>query len=241
MAKYVFRLKKFTPDTLPLDRLGAYLSALAVLVGKDSGVTFDKVTKGSAVLNLRVPDEAVAKVETRVKNVVDDPEGDAGKSVERLNALLREDGDSASFSAAKGAPLLKFAGVCANADYFAFPVVKEPGEFSGRIIRIGGKDNTIPISLLASDGKTVFCTADPDMARRLKVYLLEDIDVTLYGQGKWERIGGKWELLEFKISDAQVLDFSGADETLARAIGSGSGWDTFTHPIEAFLALRHGA
>ncbi|GHT96822.1 hypothetical protein FACS1894116_14470 [Betaproteobacteria bacterium] len=242
MATYRLRIKKFSPDTLPMERLGAYLTALSALVGKESGASFSKVIKGSAALKINVPDENAPALLQRIRSAAEASlENDARKGYERINTLLAEDGTSGEFLPGKGAALLKFAGASANADFFPIPAVKEPGEFSGRIIRIGGKDSTIPVTLLASDDSAVYCTASPDMARRLKKYLLEDTTVTLFGQGKWERKNGKWVLLEFKISEFQELDFSGTNAAIAGVIGTGSGWDVFERPVEAFLELRHGA
>ncbi|MDR0703207.1 MAG: hypothetical protein LBF61_12570 [Azoarcus sp.] len=122
MATYVLRLKNFTPQTIPMDRLAAYLDALALLIGK---------TAPQVEARIREASTAAANSETR-------------RRFERITASAREDRTSAEFRLNKGTVILEFPGATDN---LSFPVVREPGEFTGRIIRLGGKDKTLPVGL----------------------------------------------------------------------------------------------
>jgi hypothetical protein len=44
--------------------------------------------------------------------------------------------------------------------------------------------------------------------------------------------------LEFRVTDVQVVDFSGVEDYLRRVQGSGSGRDDFADPVGELLAMR---
>ncbi|MDR0564233.1 MAG: hypothetical protein LBG78_04775 [Azoarcus sp.] len=231
MNTYTFRIIGKTPDTLPVKRLAEYLSALSALFGDGVPIYFDRVTKGSAKLKFRVE---AGVIENSLKSTPD--------VVDKINNMLYEDNSKAVFrQEKKGAkPLLSFIGNAANHE-FVF-TVREAGEFTGRIVRIGGLDETIPVSLVTPEGETIHCTAKHDMAKRLKEYLLEPLDVTLFGQGKWERIGGKWKVREFRIDSAELFNPKSCeefDEGLRRIREKGSGWDILSDPKAAWLEMRY--
>lgn len=241
MVTYVLRIKDFSPETLPIGRLGEYLSALAELVGPDAPVHFDKVTKGSAKLKMKADESCVASVENRVRLApVSDPGSDARRAYERIQGMLRADQTSAEFRPEKGAVILKFPGGKA-ARPLRMATVREYGELNGRIIRLGGKDDTIPVGLQQSDGTVISCTATVDQARKLKSYLLEPIDVLLTGVGRWTRtLEGRWEVSDFKISDCSPLLYDGFDDALAKVRSGGSGWDAEADIDAALHRIRYG-
>ncbi|MDR0703206.1 MAG: hypothetical protein LBF61_12565 [Azoarcus sp.] len=92
---------------------------------------------------------------------------------------------------------------------------------------------------MTPDGNEIHGTADEAMAKRLKEYLFEPVDVTLSGVGKWAREASRWTLLEFWVTDVQEVDFSGVEDYLQRIQGSGTGWDDFDDPVAELLAMRH--
>ena len=241
MATYILRIRGFSPETLPLGRLGEYLSAFAELLGPEAPVYFDKVTNGSAKLKMRVDDSASEQVETRVRM---SPTYDQGRGerrgYDRIQHLLREDKTSAEFRPEKGAVILQFPGgkltpVARTAS------VREYGELLGRIIRVGGKDSTIPVGLQVPDGAIVSCTASIEQARLLKSYLLEPTDVLLTGVGRWSRNeSGQWDVSEFKISGCTPVRFEGFDAALAEVRKTGSGWDSEVDFDAALNKIRYG-
>ena len=81
---------------------------------------------------------------------------------------------------------------------------REIGTLDGRIIRIGGRDETIPVWL--KDGEVEYhCNVrGEDVARRLAPYYLNGV-VRLHGSGKWLREeNGSWTLQQFDIADFEV-------------------------------------
>jgi hypothetical protein len=121
------------------------------------------------------------------------------------------------------------------------PTVREHTEIHGRIIRLGGRDETIPVSLMTHEGEVIACAANIDMAKKLKDYLLEPVYVILSGMGKWTRqSSGGWKLSEFIVNEVSPMDDSEFDDALRRIQALGSGWDIEENPEAALLSLRHG-
>ena len=83
--------------------------------------------------------------------------------------------------------------------------LRERGSLDGVLIRVGGKDDTVPVHLLDGD-KVHVCNANREVARRLAPDLFGSI-LRVHGEGRWERDQeGKWNLLRFDIRDFEPLD-----------------------------------
>jgi len=237
MLTYVFRIIGPTPETLSIKRLGEYLVALSPVFGSEAPLRFESVTGGSVRLKFRVDEADAAGVEERVSGAPQDEV--ARKYYLKLDDMLREDNASAEFRQDKkrGPPLLKIPGSAANASLF--PIVRDTCEFHGRIIRVGGRDDTIPVGLQMPSGEVIACTASLEMARKLKAWLLEPVDVLLSGLGKWTHDpDGKWLLTDFRVDAAEPMNTEGFDEALKTVQAGGSGWDVEDDPEAAWLALR---
>lgn len=241
MVTYVLRIKGFTPESLPIGRLGEYLSVLAKLVGTDAPVHFDKVTKGSAKLKMKVPEEAAHAVETRIRLApVSDIGSEGRRAYDQMQSMLKTDQTSAEFRPEKGDVILLFPGV-ERPKPQRLASVREYGELHGRIIRLGGRDDTVPVGLQQADGEVINCTASVDQARSLKPYLLEPVDVLVTGVGRWMRTAeGRWEVSDFKISACTPLKYDDFDEALARVREGGSGWDVEEDIDAALHRIRYG-
>jgi len=241
MATFSLRIKGFTPENLPLSRMAEYVSALAELIGDDVQASFERVTKGSAQLkiNIRDDDAEIAVNKIRLASSADEGSS-ARRGYEKIQSLLASDKTSAEFRPHKGAVILNFPGAPKNVLRLA--TLKETGEINGRIIKVGGRDETIPISIRIPDGSVVSCTANVEMARKLKRYLLEPIDVILFGEGKWQRTeSGAWEIIDFRILDVSEIDFANFDAELEKVRSAGSGWDDVDDVDAELERLRYGS
>ena len=141
---FLFKIDAFTPDTLPMERLAEYLSELATLFSNSERVHFDKVRRGSAVLQTRVERQAAPKVFDRLR-IADDPDApeDVAGAYRTLNRMLRDDNATAILRKDRGAIVIKFPGK-------KMPIVQtfrviEAGVLDGVVIRIGGIDESVPI------------------------------------------------------------------------------------------------
>lgn len=219
-------------------RLAEYLARLAVLFGSKADVYFLKVRKGSAVQEIHVHAKAAHKVQARLKLIGtgDEPE-DAAKSVQAINAMLREDNTFAALKEKAGAVVVKFPGC--KATLVDEAVVHETGELIGMVIRVGGRDETVPLLLLDTDGTTCPCNTTRVIARELAHHLFGDL-VRVQGLGKWRRTPERvWILDDFKIKSWERLEQVSLEAAVAavREI-EGSAWNTFADPQAELKKLR---
>ena len=152
-------------------RLAEYLARLATVFGFQEHVHFLKVRKGSAVPEIHVQEATALKVHARLKLIgtADAPE-DAAKSVQHINAMLREDNASAVLRVKGGAQVIQFPGC--KTPLAEEAIVHEAGELVGTVIKVGGKDETVPLMLQDTDGTTFSCTTTRAMAENWLIIFL---------------------------------------------------------------------
>jgi hypothetical protein len=206
MPRYRLEIDTFTPETLPMARLSLYMAELAKLLGEPERVHFVELAKGSAVLVANVEEPAVPKVFSRlldVKKGIGDPV--ALKAEKCLDDLLAEDGAIGQLLDQQGAKVIEFPGRL-RPKPLRFGPFREDGVLEGFVIRIGGKDESVPVWL--RDGAIIHkCTASVEIARQIALYLLTERLIRLRGSGKWLREqDGSWELDRFDVRDFDVLD-----------------------------------
>ena len=120
----------------------------------------------------------------------------------------------------------------------SFGAVNQPGILDGVLIRIGGRDDTVPAHL--RDGDVIhYCNTTEDMAKRLAVYLYGP-PLRLQGEGRWERnADGIWSMKRFNIVEFQELDDAPLSEVVERLRGiDGSGWKNIDNPSLELQQLR---
>ena len=223
-----------------MSRLAEYLARLAVLFGSKEHVHFMKMRKGSAIQEILVEEFAVAQVKARLQLVgaPDAPE-DVARANREINRMLRDDSASGTLRLKGGAKILEFPG--RKLPLAEEAVVYEVGELDGVVIRVGGKDDTVPVMLEGERGVYYRCNASRDSARKLAAYLYGQ-SVRVVGRGKWRRTqDGEWELEAFDIKGFEPLDETTLKEVIAsmRAM-EGSGWNEMDDPQAEFKRLRGG-
>lgn len=237
--KLSFRIDSFTPDTLPMARLAEYLTRLANLYGSVSDVHFDKIKKGSAILQVAVDNHAYPKVVQRlqsVKNGTNDSE--AKKAYDSIDQLLRSDNAIGSISLEKGGKVLEFPGRKAVAPQTY--TISQPTTVDGVVIKIGGKDDTIPVTLRDQEGKLINCQIrGAAHAKALSRHYLE-APIRVHGTGKWIRHeDGVWEIESLTISTYEELDTLPLDTVLAEIQNvRGMGWSAMENPLQEWRKLR---
>ena len=235
-----FRIDAWKPDTLPMARLAEYLARLAVVFGSQEQVYFLKVRKGSAVPEIHVQETAAANVYARLKLVGTGKEpDDVKKSIQHINVLLREDNASAILREKGGAVVIDFPG--RRTPLAEEAIVHETGELLGSVIRVGGKDDTVPLLLQDVDGTPYNCTTTRSLARELAHHLFGDL-VRVQGMGKWRRTtGSTWELDGFKVKSWEPVDQSSLVDVVAALRNvEGSQWNSFDNPHAELQKLRQG-
>lgn len=237
-AEYRFRIDAFTPATMPMKRLAEYMAELAAMLGEPGAVHLMQVEEGSTVPVIRVDFEAIPKVRDRVAGVArGDAENDAILPFRRLNRLLREDNATAVLrEPRRNTPVLKFPGRDEKQDLST--TIRQHGSVDGKLVRIGGKDETIHATL-STEGQTVGKIHMTEMvAKRLATKLFEY--VRLIGVGRWRRAGdGTWSLEEFKVEDFESLQVTPLSGVLKDIRAIGTGFET-PDAFGELKRLRHG-
>jgi hypothetical protein len=210
-----FTMGALDPETMPMARQAEYIAAFAQLLGEREGVHFVKVRKGSNTLVARLDSPVVQKVVARLRAAASRRDQDEG--YRKVHLMLRADASPGTIRAGK-ARILHFPKPLLQERIG--PVMQED-YVDGRIVRIGGFDETIPVHIRERDGTPQYCTADLEMAKKLKPYLLGE-PVRLIGTAQWYREpNGEWRLPEFIIRDYVTLN----DASLRQALNQISGAD----------------
>ena len=236
--EYRFTIDAYSPETLPMSRLAEYMAEVARLLGKVDQVHFVRLEPGSTVLVQTVEPEAVPEVRNRINDLANDkaPE-DAARAFKALNRFLAHDNATGSLRESDGAEVIRFPSHKQPAP-LTFGAFNQPGVLDGVLIRIGGRDDTVPAHL--SDGDTIHvCNATREMAKRLAIHLYGPT-LRVQGDGRWERdADGGWEMKRFNISEFRELDDAPLGEIADRLRRvEGSGWKDFEDPAAQLQRLR---
>ena len=240
--EYTFFISdSYSPETIPLERLGEYMVALAQLLGEPANVHFTSVEPGSTALKARVEEPAAPKVKKRVRSLeIGEAPKDALKAYELLDDMLREDNAVGLLASNDNDDDVKFLGR-SRPEPEVFGPLKQDGYLDGQIYRIGGKDATIHVSITSGDRDYTGLEANRALAHQLGAYFL-DANLRFHGTGTWYRQGsGEWELKKFKIDRFDVLEGENLGETVTKIRNvQGSEWSKLTDPVQALLEDRHG-
>ena len=236
--EYRFVIDALSPDTLPMARLAEYMGELARLLGRPDQVHFERLEGGSTVLVQSVEPEAAPDVRERLGSLRQgNPPDDAAKAFTALNRYLADDNATGILQESGSAEVIRFPGREEPAP-LTFGAFNQTGVLDGALIRIGGRDDTVPAHL--RDGDTIhLCNATREMARRLAVHLYGP-PLRVHGSGRWERDAeGCWLMKRFHITSFDVLDDAPLDEVAQRLRDvEGSGWKEIEDPAAELRHLR---
>jgi hypothetical protein len=231
-AKFILHIDKILPIDLPMRRFATYLDEFARLLGEEASTRFVDIADGSTkIVALSLP-MAVPKVRARLSAARDGVLDDAGRAINRLDAMLSQDNTSGTLvEDGKPGIIIRFPG--ANARTAQLPPIADVGSLQGELVRIGGRDETAHATL--RDGSQLYtCVVSHDLARTLGKHLFGP-PLRLHGRGRWRRTqDGVWEAEDFRAHAFDVLDnvsLTGAAAKLRAVGGFGHGdadeaWDT---------------
>ena len=236
---YHFIIDALAPDRVPMARLAEYITDLARLLGHKEHVHFERVEPGSLALVQQVEQEYAGRVHERLSaaNSAESVPDDVADAVESLNHHLAQDDATGRLRDDRGAEIIYFPGRD-RPQPKTFGPFKELCAFDGVLIRVGGKDDTVPVHLQAGDTIHI-CNSTRDMARRLAPHLYQGT-LRVWGEGRWEReASGNWKLIQFDISKFKQLDDAPIDEVVQRLREvKGSDWRRFDDPLAEIQRLR---
>jgi hypothetical protein len=154
-----------------------------------------------------------------------------------LDGRLKRDELSAIILDTAKEKVVEFPGVRA-ADVVIYPPLIQAASVEGIPIRVGGKDQMVPVHL--QDGETFhYCVAKRDIAAEIAETLFKKF-VRVNGEARWKRtLDGEWVRYRFTIHTFEPLN----DEPLAAVVArlrsvSGSGWDQVPDAVAELRNLR---
>lgn len=231
----------FTPTTLPMARLAEYIADLSVLLGHKESVHLIKVEEGSATPLVYYDALEEARIFNRVRGAAEgagDP--DAVEAFQKIDRRLKRDNGFGRLVNGS-AELAEFPGV-RQPQPDKYPKIRERGTIVGKLIRVGGRGDTIPIWIDRADNKTFYCETNESLSRQLSEFYLKLVRV--HGMGTYIRNENEeWEQTKFTIQSFDPTPV--VDESIIatfdklRAIEDNE-WNEVRDPLAELTRLRHG-
>ncbi len=235
---YELYIDAFTPESIPMARLAAYMASFAELLGNRDHVHFGQLKPGSLGVAARVDAIARPKVDKRLDAVRygGSVSQNARKAQKDIDDKLAEDNAVGHILRGK-TKIIEFPGRTRHVESKLGPI-QQNATIDGEVIQIGGRDESINVHIKC-DGEIQKCVTTKALARRLAPHIFGP-PIRLVGTGTWARLeSGVWELKGFDISDFQILDetplsklFEGLRSRLAPPEGGR------TNPIDLMRQLR---
>ena len=226
----------YTPKTIPMERLGEYMAALARMLGEEAYVHFESIREGSVALKARVDEPARPKVRERVRSVrTSSATAEVRRHYDQLDAMLRKDN---AYAALDGGTdnVIAFPGRN-RAEPVVYGPFRQQGTIDGEVYRIGGKDTSKHIHVHSGDRDLSVLYASEAVAMRLRHHLFGGT-LRFRGEGTWVRHDdGTWELRNFRVDDFEELGDASLIETVAR-LRSVTGDEFGDDPVAQLLAER---
>ncbi len=235
---------ELTPKTMPMARLAEYVFDLAAIMGCKESVHLIKVDDGSTAPVMLIDADEEARITDHMQKAkLGRSDRSANLAYRRFETKLREDNAVARVhNVERNSNVLEFIG--RNHDKVSeYGPIKEKASVVGEVIRVGGKDETVPVWLRRVDEDLFFyCDANKHVAQDLghKMY----VTLRLHGIATWKRDdAGIWKIVHFRIQsfDSEPLSDAGLTETLAtlRSIPE-NGWLDTADPLAELREIRHG-
>jgi hypothetical protein len=240
MPDYRFKIDApYTPATMPMARLAEYMAQIAAILGEPRNVHFVGLELGSTVLVQKIDAEAAPKVRDRVERTRRGEGPREAVVAERtLNQMLRDDNGKATLNE-DSAEIFVFPGREIEQP-IKFATFSQDGTLDGVVIRLGGRNETVPV-ILESGTRAYQCQANRSVAKRLAAHIFED-EVRAIGTGRWYiDANGTWILDRFTISDFIVLDSEPLTAVVSALRGiRGSDWENVNDPWADLMEIRNG-
>jgi hypothetical protein len=229
-------------DNLGLDDIGHYLEDFAQLLGPDATPRFHSIRRGSMTIGARVPREKEIDVKTRafLLRTGDAPE-DAIRARERISRRLGINrAKRATLLDSEKAKVIEIPVEKPTPAVAAIPSFVRAGSLQGKVIRIGGKQDTVSVEIQDVDGFVYLCRAKRDIARKLAREMF-DPTVRVHGAGRWSRDeDGAWRIDDFQIAKFEILDDGTLIDAIRELRAIRAGWKDFEDPHAELEKLRNG-
>ena len=215
--KYRLRIRGLSLETISLERLAKYITAMASVLGHPEKVHFVKLVPGSIQLECNVEEAAISGVQSRLKDLATSVTRKKDPSAVRaMKSLLHQDGAYGEIVDAHDQAVLSVSSAPNRFDHLAGLSVTEDGDITGQLVQIGGRGSAAHVHLREEPkAKPKVCDIDQKRAQDLARYLYGP-PIHVRGTGTWrfER-GIGWDMKKFKIQEYDVMEDISLSEAIA--------------------------
>ncbi len=203
--QYELHVLGASKKTLSLDDFADLAKRLADLLGEQERVHFGALKDGSARILVKVDQSARQDVFVQLAKI---RLGAPSAKITKLNDYLGSKGWRGELKNADGGVIIAFPGT-PQKKLEQVQTVYQPDSLIGQVIKIGGRDDTVPMTLKTPDGAFVDVNVKGrDEAKKLAHHLF-GADVKVNGNATWTRDEeGQWT-----CSAMEVLSFEETDST----------------------------
>jgi hypothetical protein len=236
--EYRLKIDAYSPETMPMRQLAAYLNDVAVLFGQEPNVHLVSIEESSTCPVVLVDWEAEPKVVDRIMKARDKegPEEAIG-AIERIDARLVKDNASAELLGPSRSRVLEFPG--AKVKRPIWPSVNQAAELYGIPIAVGGKGDPVPVHLLDGN-EEYYLLAERGRAKKIAEYLFT-ATLRVIGRGRWRRLPtGGWDLERFVIEGHEVIKIVTFDNAVRELRGIDAAWKHEEDPLSILREIRSG-
>jgi hypothetical protein len=194
---------------------------------------------GSARVLAKVLEPALQDVQVQLLRAKQD-EGQAAARVIKLDEFLCSRGWHGELRNRQGAVVLEFPGAKLSKPLEDVRTVQQLDTVIGKVIKIGGRDETVPMTVETADGSYVDVTLrGRELARKLAPMLF-GADIRISGLATWRRDAeGAWSCTGMLVDSFDIPDGSPLSEMFAslRELPN-NGWSAYDDPIAEWKNLR---
>jgi hypothetical protein len=228
------------PRHMPLEDVGELAKRLSDLLGCGEHLRFARLKTGSASILARVLPPAVEAVQINVLHAKQGNNGSASK-LARIDEYLAARGWHGELRNRQGRVLLVFPGAEHAKPAQEVRTVHQADSIIGKVIKIGGRDETVPMQLQATDGRYLDVTVKGrELAMQLGSLLFQEVRVS--GLATWQRDAeGEWSCATMIVTDFDkpstkpLLELFDELSQLA-----GNEWNTMENPDVEWMKIRRG-
>ena len=226
------------PKALPLLDFGELVKRFADLLGNAEKVHFGALRSGSARILAKVDEEA--RTDVTVQLLSARMQGQSSAKVVRMDEYLCARGWHGEVRNREGNVVLSFPGALGAKEPEEERTVQQMDTLVGQVIKIGGRDESVPMTLETSDGYYVDVNVrGRDLAKRLAPHLFGK-EIRIIGLATWKRDAeGEWSCTGMLVNDFEVPDSTPLPELFdsLREL-PGNNWNEMDDPIGEWKNLR---
>lgn len=226
------------PKTLSLHDFSELARRFADLLGNADKVHFGALRPGSARILAKVDEEAHMDVKVQLMAVR--AQGESSAKVLRMDEYLSGRGWHGEVRNREGSLVLSFPGALNAKAPEKERTVQQMDSLVGQVIKIGGRDETVPMTLETSEGAYVEVTVrGRDLAKRLAQHLFGK-EIRVSGLATWRRdLDGAWSCSGMLVEHFEEPDGTPLSDLfeLLRDV-PGNDWNAMDDPIGEWKKLR---